>query len=35
MCRFITTIVAFAFSVIANTQDFSKVNVNTVWYQNG
>lgn len=35
MCRFITTIVAFAFCAIANAQDFSKVNVNTVWYQNG
>ena len=35
MNKFITSIVAFAFCMIANAQDFSKVLVNTVWYQNG
>lgn len=35
MNKFITSIIAFAFCMVANAQDFSKVLVNTVWYQNG
>lgn len=35
MCRFIATMVVLASCMIANAQDFSKVLVNTVWYQDG